>query len=751
MTIPMNFIYAREEYNLHWRYIPQPYFRRKFNVRSGLVAATLTIGALGYYEVHLNGDNITRGELASYRANPDHFIYFDYYDIKDSLNVGENILAAVLGNGLQNTVVRIWGGLRFPWRSSPAVSFTLELKYSDGSEETIISDENTLWADSPITFNDYYFGEYYDARLEKKGWDTLDFDDSTWQKSSSRVPTRGEARICESEPVRVCEEWKPVSVTEYKGGYIYDFGSNGAGVCRLKINGKEGQKIVMEHFETMVEGAPYFKNLRYNGCERAQIDEYICAGGEAEHTPKFTYHGFRYVYVTGITKEQATPELLTYQVMHTDFPMRGRFECDNEIINKIQAAAVRSDLSNLIHIPTDSPHREKNGWTADAALSAEQMLFNMGPENLWREWMRSVYRSMNPDGMIPGIVPTADWGYEDYNGPCWDCVIVEIPYYAYKYRGDKQMIREAATPLLRYINYLYTLLREDDLIQAPGGLGDWAQTGRSSGRAFKTPVIVTDSIISMDIARKAAFIFNELGMNEQAEFALKLVKRLRAAMRRNFFDFSTGYVNGDTQTSCAMAIFYGLLETEEEKQKVLDYLLNLIVNKDKEHFNVGVLGNKVLFRVLCDNGYADLAYKMVVRTDFPAFGNLIARGATSLWEFHDPEGGKIDSLNHHFWGDISAWFYQYLAGIRVNPTVKDITHVDIVPVFPEGLYKVNCEHELVQGKIQVTIDRTDLEGSIDIVSPEAVHGEIRLPAGWSFADGESVKALNTGKYDIKKA
>ena len=744
MTIPMNFIYAREEYNLHWRYIPQPYFRRKFKVRPGLVAANLTIGALGYYEVHLNGKDITRGLMASYRANPDHFIYFDYYDITESLTQGDNVLASILGNGMQNTVVKIWGGWNFPWRSSAALSFTIELKYSDGTEEKIISDENTLWSDSPITFNDYYFGEYYDARLEQKGWDTVDFDDSSWQKSKTRVPTRGEARICESEPVKVCEELKPVSITEFKGGYIYDFGINAAGLCRLHINGTPGQKVITKHFEVMVEGKPYYDNLCYKGCERMQEDEYICAGGEATHTPRFTHHGFRYVYVTGITPEQATEELLTYLIIHTDVEMRGSFECDNEIINKIQAATVRSDLSNLVHIPTDTPHREKNGWTADAALSAEQMLFNMGPENLWREWMRSVYRSMNEDGMIPGIVPTSDWGYEDFNGPCWDCVLVELPYYAYKYRGDKDMLREAATPLMRYITYLYTIMREDDLIEAPGGLGDWAQTGRSSGRAFKTPVIVTDSIISMDIARKSAFIFEELGMPEKAEYANKLADRLYNAMRRNFFDYETGYVNGDTQTSCAMAIYYGLVEGEE-KQKVLDYLLKLI-KKDNDHFNVGVLGNRVIFRVLCDNGYTELAYKMVVRTDFPSFGNLIARGATTLWEFHDPEGGKIDSLNHHFWGDISAWFYQYLAGIRVNPTCRDITNVDIKPVFIDDLNHVKATHKLVQGEITVEITKEN----ITVSCPDSVHGEITLPEGYKFEDGTKVKALANGSYTITK-
>ncbi len=748
MTIPMNFIYAREEHNLHWKYFPQPYFRRKFKVRSGLVAASLTIGALGYYEVHLNGENITRGELASYRSNPDHYIYFDYYDITDQLKSGDNILASVLGNGMQNTIAKIWGGWDFPWRSSAALSFNIELKYSDGTVERVISDENTLWSDSPITFNDYYFGEHYDARLEQSGWDTLDFDDSSWQAAKRRLPTRGEARICEAPPVRFFEERKPVSITEHKGGYIYDFGLNGAGVCRLHINGTPGQKIITKHFEVMVDDAPYYENISYKGPGRAHEDEYICAGGEVTHTPRFTYHGFRYVYVKGITPEQATPELLTYLVIHSDVPMRGSFKCDNETINKIQEITVRSALSNLVHIPTDSPHREKNGWTADAALSAEQMLFNLTPEKLWKEWIRNVYRSMNADGMIPGIIPTSDWGYEEFNGPCWDCVLVYLPYYAYMYRGDIDMLRESATPLMRYINYLYTIIREDELIEAPGGLGDWAQVGRSSGRAFKTPVVVTDSIISMDIANKAAQIFDVLGMGEQAEFARKLEKRLLKGIRANLIAYETGMIVGNTQTSQSLAIYYGIVEGDE-KQKVLDHLLELI-EKDNEHFNVGVIGGRVLFRVLCDNGYADLAFKMIVRPDFPSYGNLIERGATTLWEFFDPVGGKIDSLNHHFWGHISAFFYQYLAGIRVNPTFTDINNVDIKPVFVTGLNHVAAEHELVQGKLSVEIKLEGDSGSLCITSPESVYGNIILPDGWSFDEGVGTLPLKSGNYNITK-
>ena len=749
MRIPMNFICARHDFNTAEKYIPQPYFRRGFEVKAGLISASLLISALGYYEVHINGRDITKGEMAPYRSNPDHYVYFDSYDITNLLTEGENVLAALLGNGIQNTVMKTWGGTHFPWRSAPAVSFEITLKYADETVEKIISDENTLCSNSPIIFNDFHLGEYYDARLEQPGWDCVDFDDDTWTGAFPVIAPRGEARFCEAEPIRVIAEIKPVSITEFDGGYIYDFGVNEAGLCRLSINGKPGQKIVTRYFETLVDGKPHYMNIRFRDNARMQEDEYTCAGGEAVHTPKFTYHGFKYVYVTGITPEQATPELLTYLIIHSDLAKRGSFSCDNETINKIQEATVRSDLSNFHYITTDCPQREKNGWTADAALSAEQMLYNIEPEISWRQWLHNIYRAMDNNGIVPGIVPTGDWAYDDYNGPCWDCIIAWLPYHIYKYRGDKTVIREAATPLFNYLNRLYSQIDERGLIETPPGMGDWAQVGRPSGRAFRTPVVVTDSIISLDIARKAAFIFDELSMPEHAEFARKLEKRLYDGIRANLIDYETGIVHGDTQTAQALVLYHGLVEGEEKK-KVLDYLLTHI-GWEKEHMNVGVHGGKVLFRVLCDNGYTELAFKMIARPDYPSYGNWIARGYTTLCEFFDSEeSGKIDSLNHHFWGDVSAWFYRYLAGMDINPTARDVNHVNIAPIFVEDVKQVAAEHLLPAGLLAVEIKREENCGVISIACPECVHGDILLPEGWSFEDGGSSLPLAKGCYKIVK-
>ena len=746
MDFPLNFIKAGDKFTTIEEHIPAPLFRRTFTADREAASAELIITGLGYYELFVNGKKITKGPLAPYRSNIDDYIYYDSYDIASELSVGKNVIGIMLGNGIRNAPgAYIWDFEKARFRGAPITAFSLTVKYKDGSGETVVSDADTLTAPSPVIFDDLHFGEYYDARLEIPGWNMPDFDDSGWSRAVPAEPPRGEARLCGADPITVRSVIKPVSFTKYTDdSYIYDFGVNTAGLCRLRINGTEGQKVLMRFFETFVDGEPYFRNNRFDPNDRFQEDEYYCSGeGTEEYTPHFTYHGFRYVLVSGITAEQATSELLTYLEMGSDIKQSGAFTCSDETVNKIQEATVRSDTSNFFYFPTDCPQREKNGWTADASLSAEQVLLNLAPEKSYKEWMRNIYKALNDRGQLPGIIPTGGWGYHWGNGPAWDNVIVYIPYYTYKYCGDRQMLEELAVPLMRYLNYLFTRLDGKGLIAI--GLGDWCQVGLIEDQ-FKTPLVVTDTILTCDIAEKAAFIYGELGMEAQKRFALSLAERTRDAFRGNLIDKASLTVEGGTQTGQAMALFYGMF-TDEEKARALDVLVKYIHEAD-DHFDTGVLGGKVIYRVLAENGYVDLAYKMITRPDYPSYGNWIARGATTLWEAFYPENGRILSLNHHFWGDVSAWFYIYLAGMKINPTCRDTTEVDIKPCFAEALSEVSAYHDMPDGKISVSWNRNGGKITLAIEAAEKLHGKIGLPAGYAFEDGDTEKELKSGNYTV---
>ncbi len=746
MDFPLNFIKAGDKFTTIEEHIPAPLFRRTFTADREAASAELIITGLGYYELFVNGKKITKGPLAPYRSNIDDYIYYDSYDIASELSVGKNVIGIMLGNGIRNAPgAYIWDFEKARFRGAPITAFSLTVKYKDGSGETVVSDADTLTAPSPVIFDDLHFGEYYDARLEIPGWNMPDFDDSGWSRAVPAEPPRGEARLCGADPITVRSVIKPVSFTKYTDdSYIYDFGVNTAGLCRLRINGTEGQKVLMRFFETFVDGEPYFRNNRFDPNDRFQEDEYYCSGeGTEEYTPHFTYHGFRYVLVSGITAEQATSELLTYLEMGSDIKQSGAFTCSDETVNKIQEATVRSDTSNFFYFPTDCPQREKNGWTADASLSAEQVLLNLAPEKSYKEWMRNIYKALNDRGQLPGIIPTGGWGYHWGNGPAWDNVIVYIPYYTYKYCGDRQILEELAAPLMRYLNYLFSRLDGKGLIAI--GLGDWCQVGLIEDQ-FKTPLVVTDTILTCDIAEKAAFIYGELGMEAQKRFALSLAERTRDAFRGNLIDKASLTVEGGTQTGQAMALFYGMF-TDEEKARALDVLVKYIHEAD-DHFDTGVLGGKVIYRVLAENGYVDLAYKMITRPDYPSYGNWIARGATTLWEAFYPENGRILSLNHHFWGDVSAWFYIYLAGMKINPTCRDTTEVDIKPCFAEALSEVSAYHDMPDGKISVSWNRNGGKITLAIEAAEKLHGKIGLPAGYAFEDGDTEKELKSGNYTV---
>ena len=744
----MNFIRNSNEYCTPDKFVPAPYFRRNFQLKDlKIKKATLLICGLGFYEVYINGIDITKGHLAPYRSNLDHYIYYDSYELSDKLVEGKNVIGVLLGNGFQNPLVETWRFSETVWRGAPILSFSLEIEYIDETVQTVISDTDTKTACSPIVLNDIHLGEYYDARLEIENWNSIGFDDSDWKNAEIAPKPHGKPRLCTVEPIVERGELKPVSITEYENGYIYDFGVNDAGVCRLSINGNVGQKILLQHFEKLVNGKPFLNNIKFKPEQRFQEDEYICSGNGLEvHTPRFTYHGFRYVYVTGINKEQATSKLLTFILMSSNIRQIGCFECSDEIVNKIQDATIRSDISNFYYFPTDCPQREKNGWTADASLSAEQMLLNFAPEKSLKEWLVNIYRAIDEQGRVPGIIPNSGWGYDKLNGPAWDNVIVNLPYYIYIYRGDKSVLEDLKNPLMRYLTYLYNLINDDDLIEY--GLGDWCQTDTKTEDAFDTPSVVTNSIMAVDIAEKASYIYSVLEMTEQMEYAQKLGLRIRNALRTKLYDTNNAIALCKTQTAQAMAIYYKIFDTAEIP-KAVEKLVELIKNNNG-FMKVGVLGGRVLFRVLAENGYSDLAYDMIVRPEFPSYGNWIKRGATTLWELFTQDDKAKGSLNHHFWGDVSAWFYTYLAGIRINAERTDPNSVILSPCFIDKLDYVSAKHTLPCGELSINWKRENEKIILCVNAPNKVIGKIILNNNYYFDDNKMEKNLVSGNYTILK-
>lgn len=739
-----NFIKATNEFNALERKVPAPYIRKSF-ISDVSANAKLTVASCGFYEIYINGKKYTKGFLAPYISNPEHYIYYDEYEVP--LDIGENVIGLLLGNGFQNNPGgHIWYFDKATFRSAPMVAVSLSYINSDGNEIIIKSDSSFKCSPSPIIADDYRFGEYYDANFEIPGWNEKGFDDSSWCNAIETLPPKGDLIKCSAEPIVKECEITPVEIIKDGEDFIYDFGINNTGVCRLTIDGYKGQKIELQHAETLKDGKLFLENVWFlwefweRDKDIVHKDTYVCSGNGTEtYMPTFTYHGFRYVKVSGISEEQATSDLLTYIVLHSDLKSRGDFKCSDDMANTLQKLTRRSDISCFHYFPTDCPQREKNGWTADAALSCEHMLLNYEPEVSYREWMHNICKAQDSKGALPGIIPTTGWGYEWGNGPAWDCVLAYLPYYTYMYRGQTDMIKESAYNFMSYLRYLKTRKDEKGLLHF--GLGDWCHVG---GIKPKAPLEVTDTIMAMDIANKMSVMFDAIDLNYESSYAKDIALSFKNAIRTHLIDFDNMLVSGNCQTSQAMCLYYGVFE-DGECQKAFERLLELI-DKADDHIDVGVLGGRVIFHVLSMYGHSDLAYKMITRPDYPSYGNWVARGATTLWEGFWED--RFQSMNHHFWGDISAWFIKRIAGIQFNPDANDIARLDIKPSFVTDLDNAEAYHISPHGKIVSSWKRNEDSIILSLQIPEKIKANVYLEKGFVFLDGTSHKEVNTGDYLI---
>ena len=707
------FIKATEEACTFEHPVPAPYIRKSFVLPFRPERAVIDICGLGFYELYINGIKITKGMLAPYISNPDDYCYYDEYFVQDYLNDGENVIGVILGNGFFNPFGgAIWEFDKARWIGPPVLA--LEFQAENGKDQfRFCADESFQVHPSPIIFDELRMGEHYDASKEIADWNLPGADTSRWTSAMQAEAPLGEMAVCTAEPVMVLREIKPVSIQKCQKGYIYDFGENNAGVCRLSVKTDKKQKIELLHGEHLKDGeldltGTIFERLGYEYYyEYSHRDVYFAKGSGLEsYVPSFTYHGFRYVLVKGITEEQAVPELLTFLVMGSDIRTVGGFCCSDQTANTLFEMAERSDRSNFFYFPTDCPHREKNGWTGDASMSAAHMMLLYDADKSWIQWLRNIRRAQNEEGKLPGIVPTAGWGYEWGSGPGWDSVLFNVPYELYKYRGNTEVIKENTQAMVKYLRYIMAKRSEDGTIAV--GLGDWVPVGKADPGQYDAPLALTDTVMVMDMARKAEVMFRATGNEADAGYAHNIGTELREVLRRTMIDPDTMLVKGACESSQAIALYYGLFD-EAEKETAFARLLELIEAKDG-FMDGGLFGLRSLFHVLSEFGHTELAYKMVTRKEFPSYGYLIETGETTLVEQFLTADMQCGSRNHHFMGDIARWFVENIAGLKI---VNSKTVV-IAPNPPESIDSASAYHDLPSGRVSVSWIRTDGKIKLDI-------------------------------------
>ncbi len=761
MKFSKKFVCEDARYSTYEKNVQAPLFRKSFNLNVETDYAEVLVCGLGFYDIFVNGVKITKGYIAPYVSNPDHYIYFDKYDIRPYLNNGENVIGIMLGDGHLVGKTSVWNFKDNVTNSAPMLAITAEIKCGESIIE--FEADEFVCCKGPVIFNDYRSGVFYDARLEKSGWCEPGFDACDWHKPISCVRPRGKVKICEAEPIRVSQEIKPISIKKgalepykcdgqvdefinsinpietavpYEGGYIYDFGENNSGIYRLKIKGERGQKIDIQCGEQLIDGKLTYNNINFYPDGFSQRDIYYLKGeGEEIFEPMFTFHGYRYIYIYGVTPKQATEDLLTYLVMSSDLEERGTFECSDEIANTIYQMGRRSDISNFYYFPLDCPHREKNGWTGDASMSAEHMMMTIGAENSYREWLNNIRAAQTEDGKFPGIVPTYDWGYVWGNGPAWDSVIVNLPYFVYKYRGEVDIISENATAMLRYFEYMSKIKDNRGLVEY--GLGDWAPVGKTLASQCDTIRGFTDSIMVFDMCNKAAEMFEKVNLPLHKSFVDVLGKDIRTAIRKEYVDSETLVVKNECQSSQAMALFYGIFDKNEEK-KAFEVLMKIIQN-DNFSFTCGFLGMRVLFHTLARFGEEELAYKMITKTEFPSYGYWVSKGETTFLEqFNEYDGYFRNSKNHHFFGDVINWFMSCVGGLNVQHS----NFVKISPHFIEKLNWCKVSHKLPNGEIEIYWNRNQNGIELSINRADGIEYILDI-------NGYDVEEIHDGKYFLR--
>lgn len=692
-----------------------PGLRQTFNWHSSCGKTIAYVCGLGFHELSINGVKADDRELAPVLTQYDKRCGYIAYDITHLLRDGKNVITVLLGNGLYNPDSDdTWNFTYAPWRHMPKL--LCEVVAVDGT--TILASDNS-WKtfQSPIYFNQLRNGEYYDARLEIENLYDPELDVTGWKNCNYCNAPGGLLIEEECEPCKVTETFACNEIARFCSGgngesIVFDVGENITGRCCFTVEGAPGSQILLVYSEHLLtHGDITQDNIDiYVKKNLFQTERYILKGNgpESWHS-RFTWHGFRYCRIY-LSLQQHNVKLLDFHAegICTAFDSIGEFSCSDDTLNCLQKITRRSFVSNYTGIPTDCPHREKNGWTGDAQIAVECGLWNYNIKNIAAYFVQTLMDAQRVNGQLPGIAPTGGWGYNWGSGPGWDIALFEIPWRIRLFTGDDSCMKNALPAMEKYLEYAQSM-STDYLVDY--GLGDW-----SCYRSDEMTATVFTSTAYFYYAAKLISFYKK-------EYTA-LAEGIKESLNRNFYRGNGIYSDGK-RTALAAALYFDIAPAEV-KPLVVEQLVKA-VREYKHTAGFGIFGCKYIPRVLADHGCIADAYKLITQQEFPGWGYFVKKGATTLWERWDGS----DSQNHIMFGDISAWMFEYLAGIKPdveNPGFKCFT---VKPAY-ELLDRVNASHESPYGVIKVQWSKNaagKLTGSVEV--PAGSTATVYLPDGSS--------------------
>jgi alpha-L-rhamnosidase len=733
---------------------PAPYFRKTFSAQKNIKSARAYIAAAGLYELSINGRKIGNHRMDPMYTRFDRRTLYVTYDVTDNLKSGNNAIGVLLGNGWYNhQSTAVWDFHKANWRARPTFCLDLRITYEDGSVETISSGKEWKTALSPVIFNSIYTAEHYDARLEQPGWNTTDFDDSKWKNVYFRSAPSSNIVAQAMHPIRNVEKISAKSIRKFNDTtYLFDLGRNISGVSQISISGAAGTVVKLKHGERLYpNGHIDMSNIdaHYRPTDNTdpfQTDILILNGkGKQTFMPHFNYKGFQYVEVTSSAPVTLQKENLLGYFMHSDVPVAGAVSSSNPVIDKIWSATNNSYLSNLFGYPTDCPQREKNGWTGDAQIAIETGLYSFDGITVYEKWMADHRDEQQPNGVLPSIIPTDGWGYEWGNGPDWTSTIAIIPWNIYLFYGDQKLLADCYSNIKLYVDHINEVYPTG---LTTWGLGDWVPVKSTSPvELTSTCYYYADAVI---LAKAAKILGNEA--DYQTYTALS--EKIKNALNAKYLDKATGIYGKGVQTELSVPLFWGLVPTEMTA-KVAENLAKR-VEADGFHLDVGLLGQKAILNALTENGYAEVAYKVAAQKTYPSWGWWIANGATTLYENWNIQAESDISLNHIMFGEIGAWIYKGLGGIRPDAAQPGFKNVILEPHFVTGMEHFEARHHSPFGEIISSWKREGKGMSYKVVIPANSTATVKLPDMNGLAlkiDGkvniENTIQLTSGTYLFK--
>ena len=690
-----------------------PLLRKEFQADKKIKNAFAFVTACGYYELFLNGkkvgDHVMDPAVTDYRET----ILYSTYDVTSLIKAGNNAVGAMLGNGAWN-MRKVedrwsWGNVA-SFLGNPAFLLQLMITYEDGSQSLVTSDESWKYAAGPVTFNNIYGGEDYDARKELSGWSETEFNDTGWQAVMVSGDPKGRLKSQMMPAIKVTGTIQPVKMTNPEPGvYLYDLGQNIAGWWRLQVKASPGQVIRIRGAETLndslfpkplEEGDKLSTKFRYHS---HTWTDYTVKGEALEvYEPRFFYTGFRYMEVT--TSDRKDPEQLSVEgrVVRSALERNGRFESSDSLLNKIHRAGLWSQMGNTLGYPTDCPHREKGAYNGDGQVIAETSIHDFQMASFYTKWLNDMRDGQEENGRIPNTSPILVGGMG--GGVAWGSAYILIPWWMNHYYLDTRVLQEHYPNMKKYLQYLENLGTIDENPGEPYiinyfdgywySLGEWCAPGQHdcpNHAVVNTFYYYYNSLLFSKIA-------DLLGYAEDAQYFRALSDTVKNAFIEKFFNPATSlYGTEETYQTYQLLALVGNLIPEGFRESVLQTIIDDI-NMRNGHLNTGIIGTKYLWPVLVQAGQNELAYQVATQTTYPSFGYWLMNGSTTLLE----EWSGANSHNHQMFGSVSEYFYKFLAGIQSpmeGNTSKAYTHIYIEPYVPEKLEYVNSSVETVAGMI----------------------------------------------------